>query len=70
MASDVIKKPNRMQVIKMALAIRDAYFEFDQEDWCEQEEGMACRKCKGCIHYTNLFTIYKIAEKFLPKEFK
>ena len=61
-------QPTRIQIIKMSLAIRDAYFEFDQEDWCEMAEGSRCGKCKGCIMYKNLFTVYKIAEKFLPKK--
>lgn len=73
MASDIIKKPTRIQLIKMALAIRDAYFEFDQEDWCEYadtDKRCPCGKCEGCIAYHTLFKAYKIAEKFLPKELK
>lgn len=62
--------PTRIQIIKMALAICDAYFEFDQEDWCEMAEGTGCGKCNGCIMYHNLFTVYRIAEKFLPKNGK
>lgn len=61
-------QPNRIQIIKMALAIRDAYFEFDQEDWCKwTDHRVSCGKCKGCIQYSNLFKVYKIAENFLPK---
>jgi len=62
-----ITQPTRLQVIKMALAIKDAYLAFDKEDFC-YEGFKRCNKCIGCIQYENIKTSYIISKKFLPKK--
>ena len=63
------KQPTRIQIVKMAMAIRDAYFLFDIEDYCDYADDRLCgRKCNGCICYKNLVTTYKFSKKFLPKK--
>lgn len=63
--------PTRHEIIYMALAVRDAYNLFDQEDWCLYPEELFNKNgicnCGGCIQYENLIRAYKIAKKYLPK---
>ena len=66
----IIKNPTRSEIRDMSLAVRDAYLNFDQEDYCNKNNGKDtyfCNDCFGCIQYKKLVKAYKIAKKYLPK---